>query len=171
MNHSELSHMAGTGDDSTINIAVVIIINFSICRVTEATYCSCTGTRVTDRVDMQRPKQSLCPWTLTCNHTATSSPGVPFDSLHPPTVIHVNALITIHSPTTEEWKAELTQRTVYQEWSPVNHRSGKVRRPKTNVRLNHRAMLPTMRLLSGPNARIKTITIRPTINNSSIRSL
>ena len=27
MNHSELSHMAGAVDDSTINIVVVIIIN------------------------------------------------------------------------------------------------------------------------------------------------
>jgi len=39
MNHSELSHMAGAVDDSTLNIVVVIIIiiilsSYSFCRVT-----------------------------------------------------------------------------------------------------------------------------------------
>jgi len=36
MNHSELSHMAGAVDDSTINIVVVIIIIIIIIKMTNA---------------------------------------------------------------------------------------------------------------------------------------
>jgi len=50
MNHSELSHMAGAVDDSTINIVVVIIIIIIIVASTMHVYKRLFGCFVTKRM-------------------------------------------------------------------------------------------------------------------------